>query len=335
MSFIVIHILKEIELFKNMAKLNLNIFQFISFDREVLLDDVETALLALLMFFNTFKVLYLFKFNSHVRQLSHVLKTSTLELINCSLGFFVFMLAFTHFGFLQFGRELLDYSTPISSLQSLLIQAVVNERVQQLHHSHTIIGPLFFITFNIGLHFLWINLFIAILIYDYRTAKQVTKGRYTLGRFMMNKLREVLNCLGDNPETPQTTGRTRQTGKTGKTRNNGMAGKKGKKGVTWKLEDIKQDMSREDYSKVVPAQVEQLGKLLTQATKKLNNLYVDDFSTDVDLVDLWLDLRARRRNATEKRAGTHSEKVSWEIKDGSLASVPAYGVKLKKDGRTI
>jgi len=48
-----------------------------------------------------------------------------------------------------------------------------------------------------------------------------------------------------------------------------------------------------------------------------------------------LDLRARRRNATEKRAGTHSEKVSWEIKDGNLASVPAYGMKLKKDERIV
>jgi len=166
-SFIVIHILKEIELFKNTAKLQVNIFQFISFDREVLLDDVETTLLALLMFFNTFKVFYLFKFSSHVRQLSHVIKTSTLELINCSLGFFVFMLAFTHF----------DFSSLVGSCWS--IQHPCQQ--QQLHHSHTIIGPLFFITFNIGLHFLWINLFIAILIYDYRTAKQVTKGRYTLG----------------------------------------------------------------------------------------------------------------------------------------------------------
>ena len=141
----------------------MNIFQFISFDREVLLDDVETALLALLMFFNTFKVLYVFKFNSHVRQLCHVIKTSTLERINCSLGFFVFTFAFTHVRFLQFGRELLVYSTLISSLQSLLIQGVVNERVQQLHHSHTITDPLFFITFNIGLHFLWINLSLPFL----------------------------------------------------------------------------------------------------------------------------------------------------------------------------
>ena len=121
---------------------------------------------------------------------------------------------------------------------------------------------------------------------------------------MMNKLKEIMNCLVDNLETPKTTGRTRETGKTGKTTKNGMAGKKGKKGkkgVTWKLDDIKKDMSREDYSKVVPAQVEQLGQRLTQATDKLNDLYVDDFSSDVDLVDLCLDLRARRKNATEKR----------------------------------
>ena len=78
---------------------------------------------------------------------------------------------------------------------------------------------------------------------------------------MMNKLKEFMNCLVDNPETPKTTGRTRETGKTGKTRKDGMAGKKGKKGITWKPDDIRQDMSKEKFSKVVPAQVEQLGKL--------------------------------------------------------------------------
>ena len=62
----------------------------------------------------------------------------------------------------------------------------------------------------------------------------------------MNELKEIMNCLVDNPETPKTTGRTRETGKTGKTRKDGMAGKKGKKGITWKLDDIKQDISRED-----------------------------------------------------------------------------------------
>ena len=306
-SFIVIHILKEIELFANTAKLHENIFQFISFDKEVLLDDIESALLALLMFFNTFKLLYLFKFNSHVRHLSDVMKTSFVELINCSLVFFVFMFAFTHFGFLQFGSEIPAYSTPVSSLQSLLIQGVVNDRVQHLQDCHVIIGPLFFITFNIGLHFLWINIFIAILIYEYNTVKRVDKGRYSLGGFMMTKIKEMFNCLGDSPKKPKEAERTRKTGNTGKTGKTGMTGKTGKKQIRWKLDHI--NMSEETFTRVIPGPLRDLEKRMALLTERLNNLYVDEFSSDIEFVDLWWDTRTRGRNVSEKRAGTRSEKV--------------------------
>ena len=302
-SFIVIHILKEIELFANTAKLHENIFQFISFDKEVLLDDIESALLALLMFFNTFKLLYLFKFNSHVRHLSDVMKTSIVELINCSLVFFVFMFAFTHFGFLQFGSEIVAYSTPISSLQSLLIQGVVNDRVQHLQECHVIIGPLFYITFNIGLHFLWINIFIAILIYDYQTAKRVDKERYNLGGLMMTKIKEMFNCLGDSPKKP-----SGNTGKTGKTE---MTEKNSKKRIRWKLDHI--NMSEETFPRVMSDPMRELEKRMALMTERLNNLYVDEFSSDIEFVDLWWDTRTRGNNVSEKRAGTRSEKVWRQI----------------------
>lgn len=307
-SFIVIHILKEIELFANTAKLHEKIFQFISFDKEVLLDDIESALLALLMFFNTFKLLYLFKFNSHVRHLSDVMKTSIVELINCSLVSFVFMFAFTHFGFLQFGSDILAYSTPISSLQSLLTQGVVNDRVQHLQECHVIIGPLFFITFNIGLHFLWINIFIAILIYDYNIAKRVDKGRYNLGGFMMTKIKEMFNCLGDSPKKPKKTERTRKTGNTGKTGKTEMTGKNSKKRIRWKLDHI--NMSEETFPRVMSDPMRELEKRKTLMTERLNNLYVDEFSIDIDFVDLWWDTRTRGNNVSEKRAGTRSNRFN-------------------------
>lgn len=302
-SFIIVHIFKEIELFANTAKLHENVFQFISFDREVLLDDIESAFLALLMFFNTFKLLYLFKFNSHVRHLTHVMKTSTLELINCSLGFFVFMFAFAHFGFLQFGREMLDYSTPVSSLQSLLIQGIGSGRVEHLHGSYAIIGPLFFIAFNLGLHFIWINIFIAILIYDYRTAKQVTKGRYSLGRFMMAKFKEMFSCLGSTPQKSRQTEQIMLATNSRKTRTTGSS-----KGITWKLDDMKKDISEKTVPKSVPKQLGESEKRMALVTERLNDLYVDEFSSDIDLIDIWLDTRANRGMKTEIRGGTHSEK---------------------------
>lgn len=324
-AFVVIHILKEIELFANTAKLHENIFQFISFDREVLLDDIETALLALLMFFNTLKLLYLFRFNSHVNHLSDVMKASALELLNCSLGFFVFLFAFSHFGFLQFGRELQGYSSPINALQSLLIQGVVSDRAEHLQACHVIIGPLFFIVFNIYLQVIWINIFIAILIYDYQTAKRVSKARFNLGRFMMVKLKEILNCVGDTPERPKKEGNIR------------------KKRVSWKLDDDDDNNKRNKKRKERPQTklaevkldpVSELDRRMTLINESLNDLYVDEFSGDIDVLSLWLDARARAR---EERAGTHSaQEGSREGKDGGRASfsVP-QGLKLTSFERCV
>ena len=320
-AFVVIHILKEIELFANTAKLHENIFQFISFDREVLLDDIETALLALLMFFNTLKLLYLFRFNNHVNHLSDVMKASALELLNCSLGFFVFLFAFSHFGFLQFGMELQDYSSPINSIQSLLIQGVVSDRAAHLQDCHAIIGPLFFIVFNICLQVIWINIFIAILIYDYQTAKRVPKARFNLRRFMMVKMRELLNCAGDTPKWPEKEGSIR------------------KKRVSWKLHDDNNNNNKgnkkrkprpqKKLAEVKPDLVSELEKRMARINDSLNDLYVDEFRGDIDVLSIWLDARARGR---KERANTHSaEEGSRVVKDEvrGLFPVPQHAQGLK------
>ncbi|KAJ7334469.1 hypothetical protein OS493_014786 [Desmophyllum pertusum] len=329
-AFVVIHILKEIELFANTAKLHENIFQFISFDRGVLFDDIETALLALLMFFNTLKLLYLLRFNSHVEHLSDVMKASALELINCSLGFFVFMFAFSHFGFIQFGRELQDYSSPISALQSLLIQGVDTESVEHLQDCHAIIGPLFFVVFNLFLHMIWINIFIAILIYDYRTAKRVSKSKFNLGQFMMKKVKEILSCVGDEPKAPK------------------KEASMGKKRVSWKLDDDnnnnnnnrnkkRKERPLEKLAKVIPDPISELDKRMALLNERFNDLYVEDFSDDLDVLSLWSDVRAQGRNvAEEERAGTHSEEGSRAGRDGNRASLPvSHGLNLTRAERGV
>ena len=306
-AFVVIHVLKETELFANTAKLNENISQFISFERAVLLHDIETALLALPMFVNTLKLLYLFRFSSLVNHLSDVLKASALELLNYSFGFFVFLFAFSHFGFLQFGGELQDYSSPLTSIQSLFFQSVVGDRAAHLQSSHVFIGPLFFIVFNMCLQVIWINCFIAILIYDYQTAKRDSKARFNLGRFMMVKLKELLNFVGYAP-------------KEGSIR---------KKRVTWKLDD-KNNNKGNKKGKQRPQKelAEELDKRMARINESINDLYVDEFSGDMAVLRMWLDARARGRTET---AGTHSAEEGSRVVNGGrgLFTVPQHAQGLK------
>ena len=296
-SFAVAHIFKEVELSVNTTKLHENVFQFISFDRAVLIDDMETAFLALLMFFNTLKLLYLLRFNSHVKRLSDVTKASFLELVNCSIGFYVFMFAFTHFGFIQFGREVEEYSSLSSAFQSLLIQGVLSVRTEYLQDCHDVIGPLFFISFNMCLQVIWVNIFIAILIYDYQTATKFSKGRFSLGRFMIRKIKETLLCIGD-----------------GKSSHKGLDSNR-KKRVHWKNENNNKDIcnSKRTHGKSQNAFSKELDRCITLMSLTFNDLYIDEFIEDIEdieLLNLWADACARRRNIPEKRrAGTQSDEV--------------------------
>ena len=304
-SFAVAHIFKEIELSVNTTKLHENVFQFISFDRAVLIDDMETAFLALLMFFNTLKLLYLLRFNSHVKRLSDVTKASFLELVNCSVGFYVFMFAFTHLGFIQFGREVEEYSSLSSAFQSLLIQGVLSDGAEYLQDCHDVIGPLFFISFNMCLQVIWVNIFIAILIYNYRTVTQFSRGRFIFRKFMMRKIKEILHCIGD--------GKPPHTG----------PGNNRKKRVHWENENDFVELGNNNNNNIGGSErtngktrgppLKELDKCVTLMSLKFNDLYIDEFIEDIEdikLLNRWADARASRRNVSEnRRAGTQSDEA--------------------------
>ena len=296
-SFAVTYFLKEVELSVNTTKLHENVFQLISFDRVVLLDDMETAFFALLMFFNILKSLYLLRFNSHVKRLSDVTKASFLELVNCSIGFYVFMFAFTHFGFIQFGREVEEYSSLSSAFQSLLIQGVLGGGDDYLQDCHDVIGCLFFIVFIMFLQVIWVKIFIAILIYNYRTATQFSKGRFSLGRFMIRKIKERLQCTGDGKSSPK-----------------GLGGNR-KKRVHWENEYNNRDIcnSKRTHGKSENAFSKELVWRITLMSLKFSDLYIDEIIEDIEEIELlnrWADACARRRNVSEKRrAGTQSDEA--------------------------
>lgn len=272
--FVVTHILKETELFANTAKLSKNIFQFLSFDRSVFLYNMESVFLALLMFFNTFKLLYLLKFNRHVQHLFHVMKRSVLELIHCSLGFAVFMFTCIHVGYLVFGTHLYGYSSPFNALQSFLVQGVINGEVDHFHDCCAIIGPVYILALNLGVNVVCINLFIAVLIQNYGIVKQLSKGKFSLGNFMIIKMKEILGCIGDQSKPRKKKKRTKR------------------RIPKIEVPDIK---ITDDASELV----DNLARQTRRIRQSLNELYADDFGEDSDLFSLWLEIHTNVKESSE------------------------------------
>ena len=279
-GFVVTHVLKETELFANTAKLHENIFQFISFDKGVFLDTLESVIVSLLMFFNTVKLLYLLKFNSHINHLFHVMKKSARELLHCSLGFFVFMLTFIHFGYLAFGKDLDAYSSPFSVLQTLLTEGVIGEGGNYFQDC-CVLGRVYILSLKLGLNVVCINIFISVINDNYNIVKNLSKKKFNLGLFMIKKMKEIMGCVEAQPETPVKQPRREK-----------------------RIQQETQKLEVPDITESALKLVDDLERRTRHIHHALNDIYADDFGDDSDLLSMWLDIHLQRvGEASEENDG--------------------------------
>ncbi|XP_022780709.1 polycystin-2-like [Stylophora pistillata] len=266
-GFLISHIMKETQLFATTAKLRKNTFQFISFDKGVLLQDLETVLISLLIFLNTLKLLYLLKLNSHVRHLFYVMKGSARELAHCSVAFAVFMFGCIHVGYLLFGSELYSFSSPFNILQSLLVEGVVGGRVDYFNDCCTIIGPVYVTAIKMAVNLICSNIFISVLVYNYGRIRELSKGKFDLGHFMVVKVKELLGCVGDRPRASE-----------------GISGH--------------DPPSTEIEEDILPEAAEILASL-DRINHLLNVQYADEFCEDLELFSLWFDLYMQAKKSKD------------------------------------
>ena len=278
--FLIAHIMKETKLFATTAELEKNTFQFISFDWGVLLQDLETVFLSLLMFLNTLKLLYLLKFNPRVRHLFHVMKGSARELVHCSIVFAVFMFGCIHVGYILFGRELYSFSSPFLILQSLLVEGVVGGGVDYFNDCCTVIGPVYFTALKLGLNLICINIFVSVLVYNYGRIRELSRGEFGLGHFVIMKTRELLGCVGDR-----------------------LRANEDKSAYDLPNTEIEDD--------VLPEAAEILAKL-DRINHLLNVHYAEEFCEDLELFSLWFDLHMKARKSKDLQENWFDSPESFE-----------------------
>ena len=266
-GFLTTYVMKEAELFATTAKLKENTFESISFDWGVLLQGLETVLISLLMFLNTLKLLYFLKLNSHVRHLFHTMKGSAQELAQCSVVFAVFMFGCIHVGYLLFGRELYSFSSPFIILQSLLVEGVVGGRVDYFNDCSTIIVPVYFTAIKMAVSLICINIFISVLVYKYGSIRQLSRGKFDLGRFMVMKMKELLVCGGDHLRAN---------------------------------EDISEhDLPNAEIEEDILPEAAEILARLDRINHLLNVHYADEFCEDLELFSMWFDLHMQAKKSKD------------------------------------
>ena len=147
-------------------KLQENVYANISFQDAIAWLEAENAVLGILTFIVTAKLLRLIRFNQHVAVFSKTLKTSARLLSSFVVVLLTFFLAFLHFGILIFGTGTERYSSVLKATYfqlELTLGRVKARPINDLAEANDTFGRIFAALLLISLTILSMNFFIAIM----------------------------------------------------------------------------------------------------------------------------------------------------------------------------
>ena len=153
-----------------------NPFDNHSVDQIVLYSEIEDNLLACVMLFITIKSLWIIRLNTHILRTQNTLRDSFCSLCSFMVVFSVIIFAFASFGCIAFGSSVVEYSSLIDAILSLLQMLIGGKSsyYQLKVASESFLGPVFLFVYLITAVVLLLNVFIAILDNYYMAAREQT-----------------------------------------------------------------------------------------------------------------------------------------------------------------
>lgn len=163
---VVMYIVRSDRAFSTVQELQKNIYANVSFRQVIIWLEVENAVLGILTFFITVKLLRLIRFNEHVAVFSKTLKTSARLLSSFNVVFLICFMAFLHFGVLIFGTGSEHYSSVLRATYfqlQLTLGRVKARPINELADANDTFGRIFAAFLLLSLTVVAMNFFIAIM----------------------------------------------------------------------------------------------------------------------------------------------------------------------------
>ncbi|KAL9967112.1 hypothetical protein ACROYT_G025281 [Oculina patagonica] len=179
MQAVVMYIVQSDRITSVIRKLQKNVFMNISFQEAIVWKEAENAVLGILTFIVTVKLLRLIRFNKHVVVFSKALKISARHLPSFIVVLLNLFVAFLHFGFLIFGTASEHYSSVLRGAYfqlELTLGRVKARPINQLAETNTIFGKVFSAMILVSITILLMNFFIVIVNDALVEAKNTIKG---------------------------------------------------------------------------------------------------------------------------------------------------------------
>ena len=163
---VVIYIVRSKSAVTTIQKLKQNIYANVNFQDIVISLEVENAVLGILTFIVTAKLLRLIRFNEHVIVFSRTVRISARLLTSYSVIFFIGSIAFLHFGVLVFGPGSAYYSTLLRATYfqlELTLGRVKARPINELVEANETFGRIFSSLLLLSLTVVGMNFFISIM----------------------------------------------------------------------------------------------------------------------------------------------------------------------------
>ena len=163
---VVMYIVRSEKTVCTVQELQKNIYSNVSFQEVIIWLEVENAVLGILTFIITAKLLRLIRFNEHVAVFSRTLKTSARLLSSFSVVLLICFMAFLHFGVLIFGTGSAKYSSILRAVYfqlELTLGRVKARPINELADANDTFGRIFSALLLLSLTIVSMNFFIAIM----------------------------------------------------------------------------------------------------------------------------------------------------------------------------
>ncbi|XP_013386043.1 polycystic kidney disease protein 1-like 2 [Lingula anatina] len=178
--------------------------KFVNFQYAAYWDECYTILMGIMVFVYTVKFLKLMRFNRRMSVIGRTLKEAGKPMFVYLMAFFIIFLAYGQFAYILFGRVLLNYSTFITTLETLFSMMLNKFDFYEIDAVSPFFARIMFITFMVLVSFIVVNLFLTLIMdafayVSYMTSKE--KNELEVVEYMVNAVKGMFGIsTGKKPE---------------------------------------------------------------------------------------------------------------------------------------
>lgn len=192
---IALYFVKMVSINKAMKDLSENPYVFVSFSRLLTWNEIDTYMIAFVVFLTTIKFLYLLRYNNHIKLLNQTFSNMRNEILVFMVQFMFWFLPFVLLAHMSFGAHLQDFISLPSAFQAMLNALLGASYFHDLEEVDRVIGPVLFFTYSLLMELVLLNMFVSIINCAFGDRNSIVKDSETdpeLVEFIMKRLKTIL-----------------------------------------------------------------------------------------------------------------------------------------------